>query len=116
MRVVLITGAQGVGKNRKAYELVGLGKEFIEFDAVDFTNKSSWQGIENSPVVIIDNIHSSKQIGQIQNLIQRGSTRYRITYAKEVEDYKIEKLILISCADLSLNFPEAKHIELTHQV
>lgn len=112
MEVTVITGAQGAGKNEKAYEVNGLGNRFIEFDADDFTKKSTWDGLENANSVIIDCVHSDKQIGQIQNLIQRGNINYRIPYAKESKDYEIKKLIIISQWGIAGEFPTAKHIKL----
>lgn len=116
MKTTLITGRQGSGKNSRAYELIGLGRRFIEIDANRLSNKDSYNGLidEGDNIIIIDEVNNSN-LPEIKKIkIKDGIIAHRKPYTSEVKEYKISELFILSVHDISESFRESAftHIKL----
>lgn len=106
MKVILITGKQGSGKNRKAYELVGLGKQFIEIPADNLGSKESFEGLslEHENILIVDEVESV-HLHEIKRFKSKeGKIMYRKPYTTEQKEYTVSELYILSRQDISKSF------------
>lgn len=109
MKITLITGKQGSGKNSMAYKLIGLGKKFVEINASNLLGKCGFDQLseEHSNILIIDET-TEKNLDNIKNVIINGVIRkkFRKPFTEgimELHEFRIRELYILSQQDLSVS-------------
>ena len=105
MKVTIITGKQGSGKNKKAYELIGLGNKFVEIAANNLKGKCGFDLLseEHSNKLIIDEVLKS-HLETIKSIISNGKIlkSFRVPFTEKtmkLHEFKISELYILSQKD-----------------